>query len=144
MKKYPTLYWTPCVSHCLHIMIEYIEKIKNFNSCIAKAKKNKQIYSYLHVNIPDLLRTLNVNTDILWPWATRFGTSFLFFLPTCELTCKHSNLYLLAQNHIQTNYRSPKKGRQLKQLWYTFHFCSWWSIAWELHNHFNSEDCWWR
>uniref|UniRef100_A0A8R7V3T3 DUF659 domain-containing protein n=1 Tax=Triticum urartu TaxID=4572 RepID=A0A8R7V3T3_TRIUA len=39
MEKYPTMYWTPCVAHCLDLMLEDVGKIKEFSHCIAKAKR---------------------------------------------------------------------------------------------------------
>jgi hypothetical protein len=39
MDKFPTLFWTPCATHYLDLMLEVIRKINEFSGCIAKAKK---------------------------------------------------------------------------------------------------------
>lgn len=39
MERIPTLFWTPCASHCLDLMLEDIGKINDFNTCINHAKK---------------------------------------------------------------------------------------------------------
>jgi hypothetical protein len=38
MERIPTLFWTPCVAHCLDLL-EDIGKIKEFHKCIDNAKK---------------------------------------------------------------------------------------------------------
>ncbi|KAM3389449.1 hypothetical protein ACQJBY_011533 [Aegilops geniculata] len=76
MEKYPTMYWTPCAAHCLDLMLEDIGKIKEFNRCIAKAKRTTR-FIYAHGKVLDLMRSFNGKQEIVRPGATRFATSFL-------------------------------------------------------------------
>ncbi|XP_066392488.1 uncharacterized protein [Miscanthus floridulus] len=39
MERIPHLFWTPCATHCLDLLLEDIGKIKEFNTCINMAKK---------------------------------------------------------------------------------------------------------
>jgi hypothetical protein len=39
MKRIPHLFWTPCAAHCSDLLLEDIEKINEFNTCINMTKK---------------------------------------------------------------------------------------------------------
>jgi hypothetical protein len=73
MKRIPHLFWTPCAAHYLYLLLEDIEKIKEFNSCINMAKVPRFIYK--HVRIHNLMR--DKIGDLVRPGVTRFATSFL-------------------------------------------------------------------
>jgi hypothetical protein len=76
MDRFPTLFWTPSVVHCLDLMLEDIGKIKEFSGCIAKAKKITG-YIYGHGRIHDLMRTKTNGRDLVRHTTTRFATAFL-------------------------------------------------------------------
>jgi hypothetical protein len=76
MDRFPTLFWTPSVVHCLDLMLEDIGKIKEFSGCIAKAKKITR-YIYGHGRIHDLMRTKTNGRDLVRHTTTRFATAFL-------------------------------------------------------------------
>jgi hypothetical protein len=54
MERMPHLFWTPCVAHYLDFLLEDIGNIKEFNSCIDRAKVSRFIYN--HGRIHNLLR----------------------------------------------------------------------------------------
>jgi hypothetical protein len=36
--KHPSIWWTPCVAHCLDLMLEHIGKIEWVKKCVEQAK----------------------------------------------------------------------------------------------------------
>jgi hypothetical protein len=55
MKRIPHLFWTPCATHCLDLLLEGIEKINEFNTCINMAKKLSR-FLYNHGRLHNLMR----------------------------------------------------------------------------------------
>ena len=39
MDRIPTLFWSPCVAHCLDLLLEEIENLKAFKKPIARARR---------------------------------------------------------------------------------------------------------
>ncbi|XP_038685776.1 uncharacterized protein LOC119985557 [Tripterygium wilfordii] len=76
MEKRVTLYWTPCATHCIDLMLEDISKIKVFEKTI-KSAKNVVKYIYGHSWVLALMRFHTKNQEIIRPAVTRFATSFL-------------------------------------------------------------------
>jgi hypothetical protein len=57
MKRIPHLFWTPCATHCLDLLLEDIEKINKFNTCINMAKKLSR-FLYKHGQLHNLMREM--------------------------------------------------------------------------------------
>jgi hypothetical protein len=74
MERVPTLFWTPCVAHCLDLMLQDIGKVKEFNTCINHAKVTRFIYK--HRRVLDTMRD-KIGRDLVRSAVTRFVTSFL-------------------------------------------------------------------
>jgi hypothetical protein len=57
MKRIPHLFWTPCATHCLNLLLEDIGKINEFNTCINMAKKLSR-FLYKHGQLHNLMREM--------------------------------------------------------------------------------------
>ena len=79
-QKYGTLFWSPCVAHCIDLMLENIANPKRFplvDEAIKKAKKITK-FIYNHGVVLDLMRQDFTNGRELCRLAiTRFATNFL-------------------------------------------------------------------
>jgi len=75
MERIPHLFWTPCATHCLNLMLQDIGEIKDFNTAINWAKKLSR-FIYKHGRLLDLMRD-KIGGDLVRPAVTRFATSYL-------------------------------------------------------------------
>ncbi|KAK9939253.1 hypothetical protein M0R45_015956 [Rubus argutus] len=76
MEKREKLWWTPCVAHCIDLMLEDISKITVFDQTIKSAKQVVK-FIYGHSWVLSLMREFTSNKEIIRPAITRFATSFL-------------------------------------------------------------------
>ncbi|XP_030941481.1 uncharacterized protein LOC115966377 [Quercus lobata] len=79
-QKYGTLFWSPCVAHCIDLMLENIANPRWFplvDEAIKKAKKITK-FIYNHGVVLDLMRQDFTNgRELCRPTITRFATNFL-------------------------------------------------------------------
>ncbi|XP_016558197.1 uncharacterized protein LOC107857948 [Capsicum annuum] len=73
---YPHIYWTPCVAHCINLMLQDIFKI---NPYVLVFKKATKVISYISQRplLLNLMRKFTNEKNLLKPAKTRFGTIFL-------------------------------------------------------------------
>ncbi|KAG8391077.1 hypothetical protein BUALT_Bualt01G0150300 [Buddleja alternifolia] len=76
MEKRKNLYWTPCATHCIDLMLEDIGKMKIHESTLAKSKQVVK-FIYGHTWVLDLMRKFTKNGELLRPAVTRFATAYL-------------------------------------------------------------------
>jgi hypothetical protein len=76
MQWIPTLFWSPCAAHCLDLMLEDIEKLKDFKKPITQAKR-VTTFIYRHRRILSAMREKTSGMDLVTPATTRFATCFL-------------------------------------------------------------------
>ncbi|XP_075633519.1 uncharacterized protein LOC142605978 [Castanea sativa] len=80
MQKYGSFYWSPCVAHCIDLMLENFSNRRYFpiiHETIQKAKKITK-FIYNHGKVLSLMRSDFTNgRDLVRPAITRFATEFL-------------------------------------------------------------------
>nr|GEW34725.1 hypothetical protein [Tanacetum cinerariifolium] len=77
MDKQKKLFWTPCATHCIDLMLEDFEKkIEEHKVTIAKGRKITS-FIYNRTRLICLLREFTKGKELLRPGATRFTTSYL-------------------------------------------------------------------
>ena len=86
MERFPTLYWTPCASHCLDLMLEDVGKLKEFKKPISRAR-HVTTFIYRHGRLLSAMREKTNGRDLVRPAATRFATTFL----TLQSLYKHKD-----------------------------------------------------
>ncbi|KAL4275318.1 hypothetical protein AHAS_Ahas20G0095200 [Arachis hypogaea] len=74
--EFPKLYWSPCVAHCINLMLQDIEKLNEVSETVSHASKiTKYIYNHCHPLY--LMRKFTGGQKILHPAPTRFATNFI-------------------------------------------------------------------
>jgi hypothetical protein len=86
MERIPTLFWSPCATHCLDLMLEGIGNLKDFKKSIARARR-VTTFIYRHGRILSAMREKTGGRDLVRPAATRFATTFL----TLKCLYKHKD-----------------------------------------------------
>jgi len=76
MERYPNLFWTPCVAHCIDLMLEDIGKIPFVRDIVESSKSiTKLIYN--HASVLSLVRRFTNNNELICYAITQFATSFI-------------------------------------------------------------------
>ena len=76
MERIPTLFWSPCATHCLDLMLEDIGNLKEFKKTITRGKRVAN-FIYRHGRILSAMREKTNGKEIVRPSATRFATAYL-------------------------------------------------------------------
>jgi len=77
MEKRKSLFWTPCATHCIDLILEDFEKkLEVHQVTIAKGRKITS-YIYSRTILISMLRHFTNGRDLIRPAATRFATAYL-------------------------------------------------------------------
>ncbi|CAL8990422.1 unnamed protein product [Prunus brigantina] len=76
MEKRKKLWWTPCATNCIDLMLEDISKMKVVKDTIRLAKQVVK-FIYGHTWVLALMRSFTKNKEIIRHAITRFATSYL-------------------------------------------------------------------
>eukprot|EP00253_Pinus_taeda_P017282 PITA_17282 len=87
-EKHKTIFSTPCVVHCIDLMLEDIGKIDWVKNTVEHAKSVTK-YIYSHSWILSMMRKHRGGRDIIRPVITRFATHFLTLQ---SMLSQHRNL----------------------------------------------------
>jgi len=69
MERIPTLFWSPCATHCLDLMLEDIGNLKEFKKTITRGKRVAN-FIYRHGRILSAMREKTNGKEIVRPGAT--------------------------------------------------------------------------
>eukprot|EP00253_Pinus_taeda_P004121 PITA_04121 len=70
MERHPTLFWTPCATHCIDLMLKNIGKI-SFVKDIVNSSKSITKFIYNHTYVLSLMRKVISNKELMRPAITR-------------------------------------------------------------------------
>ncbi|RVW35015.1 hypothetical protein CK203_079876 [Vitis vinifera] len=76
MEKRSRLWWTPCATHCIDLMLEDIGKLNVHATTLSRARQVVK-FIYGHTWVLSLMRTFTKNHELIRPAITRFATAFL-------------------------------------------------------------------
>ena len=128
MDRISHMFWTPCATHCLDLLLEDIDKIKEFNTCINIAKKVSR-FLYKHGRLHGLMRE-KLGGDLVRLGVTRFATSFL----TLASMYKHKNRLqglFVSDEWNDSKFSLLQEGAQAENIvlsvsfWQTLENCLW-------------------
>ena len=78
--KRPNMYWTPCATHCIDLILEDIGKIPRIAKTLERAIQLIG-YIYNHGGVLDMMREYTKQTELVRAGKTRFCTSYLTINP---------------------------------------------------------------
>ncbi|XP_058100273.1 uncharacterized protein LOC131245081 isoform X2 [Magnolia sinica] len=76
MQNYGTIFWSPCASHCLNLILEEISKIDWVHRCISQAQSISK-FIYNHTWVLDLMRKFTGGQELVRTSITRSASTFL-------------------------------------------------------------------
>ncbi|KAL4201522.1 hypothetical protein AMTRI_Chr02g216550 [Amborella trichopoda] len=75
-QKRPRIFWTPCVAHCVDLILEAIGELPPIKGIIFKAKE-VTIFIYSHILTLSMMRKFTKKRELMRPGVTRFTTAYL-------------------------------------------------------------------
>ncbi|XP_059077891.1 uncharacterized protein LOC131876489 [Cryptomeria japonica] len=81
--KYPSMFFTPCATHCLDLTLEDIGKIEWVKATFQKAHKVTK-FVYNHTRVLAIMRSFTGGKELVRPGVTIFATYFLALQTLCE------------------------------------------------------------
>jgi hypothetical protein len=76
MEEFPLIFWSPCVAHCINLILQDIGKLQSVCSVVEHASGIIK-YIYNHCYPLYLTRKFTGGKEILHPTPTRFATNFI-------------------------------------------------------------------
>ncbi|RVW36895.1 hypothetical protein CK203_103150 [Vitis vinifera] len=76
MEKRKHLFWSPCVAHCIDLMLEDIGSMKQIKETLYQAKMITG-FIYNSLKVVNLMKVFTKDRDLLRPGITRFATEFI-------------------------------------------------------------------
>ncbi|XP_057856303.2 uncharacterized protein LOC131065720 [Cryptomeria japonica] len=76
MERHPSIVWTPCVAHCIDLMLEDIGKLPWVKRCVEMAR-NICKFIYNHSWVLALMRQYTKQRELARSRITRVGTNFI-------------------------------------------------------------------
>lgn len=76
MQSYDTIFWSPCASHCLNLILEDFSKIDWVNRCIFQAQSITK-FIYNHMWVLELMRKFTGGQEIVRTCITKSASNFL-------------------------------------------------------------------
>ncbi|XP_058096049.1 uncharacterized protein LOC131241284 [Magnolia sinica] len=76
LQNYSTIFWSPCASHCLNLILEDFCKIDWVHRCISQAQSVSR-FIYNHMWILDLMRKFTGGQEVVRTSITKAASNFL-------------------------------------------------------------------
>eukprot|EP00253_Pinus_taeda_P033448 PITA_33448 len=112
-EKHKTIFWTPCATHCIDLMLEDIGKLDWVKNIVDHAKS---ITKFIYNNswILSLMRKYTEGRDIIRPAITRFATHFLTLQ---SMLSQHRNLQKIfsSEEWNLSQWSHKLEGKELKK-----------------------------
>ena len=76
MEKNKHLFWSPCATHCIDLMLEDIGNMKQIKETLDQAKMITSCI-YTSLKVVNLMKVFTKDRDLLLSGITRFSTEFI-------------------------------------------------------------------
>ncbi|XP_010244177.1 PREDICTED: uncharacterized protein LOC104588069 [Nelumbo nucifera] len=113
MEKRKNLYWTPCVTHCIELMLEDIFELPVHDMAFKKSKRVLN-FIYNHGWVLALMRSI-LKKDLICPAMTQFATAFLT-LRRLLSSMQALKTMFTSEKWAQSSYAKKPKGKAVKAI----------------------------
>ncbi|PKI72349.1 uncharacterized protein LOC116195355 [Punica granatum] len=112
MEIFPTLYWAPCATQCIDLILEDFAKLEWINSVIRQAQSMTR-FIYNHITVLNLMRKFTCGNDIVEPGGSQSAANF----GTLKRMIDHKqNLQAMVTSEVWMNCPFSKKPEGLEIL----------------------------
>ncbi|KAD7480173.1 hypothetical protein E3N88_03309 [Mikania micrantha] len=74
--NFPTIFWTPCATHCVDLILEDFSELEWISTILEQARSISR-FIYNHSIVLNMMRRYTLGVDIVVVGPTRFSTDFL-------------------------------------------------------------------
>ncbi|XP_057804187.1 uncharacterized protein LOC131019614 [Salvia miltiorrhiza] len=113
MEKRKSLYWTPCVAHCIDLMFEKLGELPQHKNALMKARKVSN-FIYNHGLVLAMMRK-HTDRELIRPATTRFATTFLALESMMELRQPLQAMFTSA-DWERTTWAKKNDGKEIKKI----------------------------
>ncbi|XP_035832491.1 uncharacterized protein LOC118481227 [Helianthus annuus] len=117
MEKRKNLFWTPCATHCLELMLEDMGKIPDVIKTIEKTIFLVG-YIYNHSYVLNLTREFTKNNELTRSGVTRFATTFLTLLSLQKQKSAFRNMFA-SEQWTKSKWAEERKGARANDIVFT-------------------------
>eukprot|EP00253_Pinus_taeda_P027354 PITA_27354 len=116
MERRPTLFWTPCVAHCLDLLLEDMGKLSFIKEAVDIARSIPK-FIYNHAFVLSLMRRFTRNKELQRPAITLFATNFITLqsLLRCQFELKQM---FVSDDWRNCRYNRRQDGKAIAKMVY--------------------------
>ena len=120
MERHHTLFWTPCATHCIGLLLEDMRKLSFIKEVIDMARSIPK-FIYNHAFVLGLVRRYTKNKELQRPEITFFDTKFITL--QSFLRCQFElNQMFVSDESCDLRYKKSLDGRAIEKLVHTDSF----------------------
>jgi hypothetical protein len=116
MERHPTVFWTPCVAHCIDLMLEDVGKISFIKEVIDQARSITK-FIYNHAFVLSLMRKFTRNRELLHPTITHFASNFISLQSMLQCHFELKQMFVCDEWH-NCAFSTRQDGRAITKLVY--------------------------
>lgn len=113
MEKYRTIYWTPCVAHCLDLLLHDLAKFPWVNETIRRAKTATKFVINHRLTLS--LYRENAFKELLRPCDTRFATFYITLKRVVEEKTSIRSIFCTTEWE-RSHLSKESKGKHVEQI----------------------------
>jgi hypothetical protein len=113
MQRYPSLYWSPCATHCIDLMLEDMGKLPWIKEIIDSSRSVTK-YIYNHTFVLSLMREFTGNGELVRPAITYFSTSFISLQSLLNSMLELQRMFL-SNEWVACVYSTKQDGQAMAQ-----------------------------
>eukprot|EP00253_Pinus_taeda_P009492 PITA_09492 len=117
MERHHTLFWTPCATHCLDLLLEDMGKLSFIKEAVDMARSvPKFIYNHAFVLSP--MRKFTRHKKLQRPAITRFATNFITLQSLLRCQCKLKQMFVF-DDWRNCRYSRRQDGKAIAKMVYS-------------------------
>ncbi|GAV75401.1 LOW QUALITY PROTEIN: DUF659 domain-containing protein, partial [Cephalotus follicularis] len=109
-EKYESIHWSPCVAHCLNLLLKDIACMPHMDN-VASHASQVTVFVYNHITFLSWLRKRSGWIEIVRPAMTRFATSSITLKSIYDH--KHDLQAFVTSKHFTSKLANTSKGKKI-------------------------------
>ena len=110
MEKRKHLFWSPCATHCIDLMLKDIGNMKHIKETLDQAKMITS-FIYNSLKVVNLMKVFTKDIDILCPGIIQFATEFISLQ---SLICYEGDLKMMCTTNEWCEFNKDRSGKSLR------------------------------
>ncbi|RZB46987.1 hypothetical protein D0Y65_050860 [Glycine soja] len=113
MHTWPHMYWTPCATYCIDLILEDLEKHLKVHEVTIKKGRKITTYIYGRTMLISMLKKYTNGRDLVRPGMTRFATAYLTLVCLHEMKASLMRLFS-SEEWKKSKFGTSQEGRKVE------------------------------